>query len=244
MSYQYLYGFTRARELPPLTGLADAPVTAVTRDGLSAATSAFPRAKVRPSRRHLLAHDQTLRALQTVGVLPVAFGTVSDTVDSIGSLLERHGEQIRANLDRLEGRIEMTAKARIGAANPFERMVAHSPELRKARDRMAASGKPDRDTMIAIGKLFADVLEAERRRVKELFVGGVAEASEAVQENDPKAEHQLFDLSFLLTADGVGAWEAAVDRIAGDLDDDLVIDLAGPHPPYSFSTLELAAVVE
>lgn len=239
-TYQYLYGFTRAREWPPLVGVGGEGVTAVTRGGLSALTSRFEKSKVRPSRRHLLAHDRILRELLPSGILPVAFGTLASSRDSLEQLLDQNREDIEGNLDRLEGRVETAARARIQADNLFERFVAGSVKLRSARDRMVESGNADRDTMIAVGKLFSEVLGAERERVRSLFVAGVEGTAEDIRETPPKREAQIFDLAFLLPSDGVNAWESAVEAVASELDDDLVIDLAGPLPPYSFSTLALS----
>ena len=176
-----------------------------------------------------------------LGVLPISFGTVAGGRASVEGLLERHGGDIAADLERLEGRVEMAVRARVEADNLFARYVAASPRLEAARDRLARAGAtPDRDTMLAVGRLFADVLEEERAAVRQSFLAATAGRTQDVQVREPQREEQLFDLAFLLAADAVGGFEQDVEAVAADLADDVVIDLAGPLPPYSFSTLRLS----
>ncbi|MEM7583323.1 MAG: GvpL/GvpF family gas vesicle protein [Acidobacteriota bacterium] len=239
----YLYALTRATEVPELRGLDKAPVRLISNGSIAALASRFERSKVRPRRRHLLAHDQTIRSLMaSQGILPMSFGTLAASREDVLSLLDEHADSVSADLDRLQGRVEMVARTRIAADNLFERCVTTYPELRRARDQMLADGAgQDRDRMLEVGKLFETLREREREQVREQFLAGLGTTFDEVEVNDPKADEQIFDLAFLIHRDGVTAWERAVEQVAVELADDLVIDLAGPLPPYSFTTLRLSA---
>ncbi len=238
----YLYAFTRASEVAELWGLDKAPIRLITEGSVAALASKYDHPRVRPRRRHLLAHDRAIRSLmQTQSILPISFGTLAASRNEVISLLESHAESISANLDRLDGRVEMVARTKVAATNLFERYVEGYPILREARDRMLADGaSKDRHRMLEIGKLFESLRERERGDVTERFLAGLGSSFDDVRKNEPKQDEQIFDLAFLIQRDAVAAWESAVEKVAADLDNDLVIDLAGPLPPYSFSTLRLA----
>lgn len=235
----YLYAFSHATEAPDLKGLNNAPLRTIIAHDVAAVVSTFDKSKVRPRRRHILAHDQAIRGLMhDRSILPISFGTLATSKDEVLGLLEQHQESIASNVARLDGRVEMVARTKVDAVNVVERYVGQYPELREARDRMVAEDQ-DRKRMMEVGKLFEDLRRRERDSVRETFLAGLEGAYADVRVLDPKSDEEIFDLAFLLGRDEVERWESAVEAVAANLADDLVIHIAGPLPPYSFSTLHL-----
>ncbi|MEM6794190.1 MAG: GvpL/GvpF family gas vesicle protein [Acidobacteriota bacterium] len=237
----YLYAFCRPFEPPHLRGVDKAPIRVIGDGSLAAVASRFTQPKVRPRRRHLLAHDQTVRALaDSQDILPVSFGTLASSKDEILLLLDQNRDEIVENLDRLAGRVEIAVKAEVAGSKPFERYVRRYDELRRARDRMIAEGQErNRHRMMEIGKLFEQLRERERDQTSGSFLASLGDVFDGSKAQELKRDEQIFDLSFLVKKEEAAEFEAAFDRAAAALEDDLALHYQGPLPPYSFSTLRL-----
>lgn len=224
----------RLSELAGVTGLGGSSLRLVTHGALSVVVSDAPPGKIRPERRHLLAHQGVLRALGERGdVLPMAFGLVARSEKRVKSLLRDEAETLLAQLERVAGHAEMTLRISIAGDNAFSYFVGLETELRSARDRLVASGGAH-EVKMEVGRLFERVLTERREEIASALGEALAGVIGEERAGTPRNERELYTASLLVARDRLGAFEAAVDRIAEGLDDSHVIDVSGPWPPHSF----------
>jgi hypothetical protein len=111
---RYLYAITEAGALNDvsLDGIEDEPVRAVEADGLAVAASPLGRDDVRPRRRHLKAHHDTINALTEHGadLLPMSFGVVAESPTQLRRFLTRNQQRLRRQIDRLRNRVEIECR--------------------------------------------------------------------------------------------------------------------------------------
>ena len=112
-------------------GLASGEVCTIDQDGVAAVVSRVPSDRIRPERRNLAAHAAVLKALgDCTTVLPMSFGTIAASEQSIRDTLRRNQELFLVQLKRVAGRIEMGLRVEWDVPNVFEYFVTHNAELR------------------------------------------------------------------------------------------------------------------
>jgi hypothetical protein len=247
----YLYavasGLSEA-DLGPI-GLFDTrvyPVTITNGGGeLVAVVSDIPTAdELRPERKNLAAHQRVLqKVIESSRVaLPVSFGTVADSADGIRNLLTRYQADLKEQMHRVEGKVEIAARTYYKPEKPsvFEFFVSRNPELAQLRDRLTGSGRqPTRDEKIELGQAFEQALNRAREEYASALERELQPYCAEVKRNAPVNEQELVRLACLIPKDKQRDFQAALDRSAKALPDELLIEEHGPFPPYDFVELHL-----
>jgi hypothetical protein len=146
----YVYGLIRAEDHGPISAPAvgdpTQPVTLVGCGRIAALVSAIDQLEIMPARRHMLAHTKVLEAaMADRPVLPMRFGII---VPRPGTLLQAVGprcQELRALLDRIDGRIEVALKASWDEQMMWREVAAEHPRLAvsgRAPWRAVASSGP------------------------------------------------------------------------------------------------------
>src|SRR5262245_1192283 len=147
---RYVYGLVRAAQAPELgpIGLehAGSPgrVYAISVDGMAALVSDYDRRRrIAPLRRNLEPHDRVIReAWKTTTMIPMTFGHVARSAREIERLLGRHARAIAAELNRLDGMVEISVRVKWDVDNIFKYIVDSDPLLASLRDRLFDPGQP------------------------------------------------------------------------------------------------------
>jgi hypothetical protein len=217
-----------------IVGVGEKPVYLVAHGTLSAIVSPAPSGRLRPERRNLAAHQTVLREMAQRGdVLPMAFGIVATSRKDVVRVLRQSGTELREQITRVAGRVEMTVRLSLGVPNLFLHVVESDAELRVARDRMVASGS-SHDQKMEVGRMFERAMNERRDSAAELLRQALDGLVVEEHAGKMRGENDLYSASFLVDRAGVAAFEAAIDGAAATLDDHHVIDLSGPWPPHSF----------
>src|SRR5436190_18579471 len=141
---KYVYGVVRAADgsLPKDGGINDEPVTLVTTEGLAALTSNVPDEVLEAGREELLAHSRVLeQALEGGVVLPMRFGVVMPNEQSVRDrLLAPHREELEAQLDEMDGKVEINIKGIYEEDAVLREVVSENAEA--ADLRQAIHAKP------------------------------------------------------------------------------------------------------
>src|SRR5918998_797649 len=136
----YVYGIAPATaDLRPesLQGVGEAPgaVRVVDASGLAALVSDVPAGWTGARREDVEAHDHVLsQTIETSTIVPMRFGVVLDSDDHVRrDLLERHGDEIRALIERVDGRVQMSVKAFYVEEALLRATLARNPGLKRRR---------------------------------------------------------------------------------------------------------------
>lgn len=243
----YLYAVVRGSEGRKLDvkGIHDAEVYMLPQEDLTAVVSDMPEVdKLRPERRHLAAHQRVLTQLVQDHdvVLPVSFGTVSESKKAVQDLLARYRDDLISQLQRVEGKVEMGLRVALEVPNVFEYFVSKSPDLKQARDEVFNSKKePTREEKIDLGQKFESILNKNREECARKVESTLSEYCSEIRQNRCRNEQELARVSCLIEKEKTDVFVDAVSKTAEQFDDDYVFDYNGPVPPYNFVEVRVRA---
>ena len=238
-----LYGIT-ASDVPlpeALLGVAEAAVRQIVLGPVAMLVSDFEGLEVSPRRKNLGGFQNVLKQISAQhDLLPAAFGMLSADVEEVLALLERHCAALLAELERIRGACEYSLRLRFVGENLFADYVERFAELKALRDRAFLGGKaPTQSERIQLGKNFEKRLQSERGRVVELLLSSLKPCIRESLELNFENEQVLCNTALLVDRAQILALDTAVESFAGKFDDQHLVELLGPWPPYSFAELRL-----
>jgi hypothetical protein len=239
---KYLYGFVRAEFAPDggLLGLAGAPVHTLHHRDIAALVSDHPVEKLSLLRRNLEPHHRVVRQVsRRTTLIPASFGHVSAGEEDLGELLRANYDEIREELERLDGKAEMGVKLLWDVDNIFDFFVSTDRELRNRRDRVFGKSRPALEEKLELGAYFEKRLKQERERLGNQLVDALRLLAAEVRVNPPTDERLVLNAAFLIERAREKEFEEALYRAANLFDSNYALDYTGPWPPYSFVRLGL-----
>lgn len=215
----YLYAIIESTAgVPACTGLEDAPLQLAGSTMVAALYSTHQQLDPRPQPEQLWRHEQVVEAAMKSGpALPARFGTIFADDQALRGALERDGDHLRRQLERMRGCVELAV--RVGLPN------GHEPTPRDGRAYVEAKLNQQRRQQAIVNQTLAPLAE--------LAVGARSRA-------DTPSEREEVCASYLVRSDWVERFAEEVKRLAAD-NPELWLSCTGPWPPYSFVELEEAA---
>lgn len=243
-SAKYVYGVVRAegKSRPRARGIGRKQVRVVRADGLGALTSDVPPGDLEAGREELLAHSRVLeRALEQGTVLPMRFGVVMPSESAVREqLLDPHRRELEAQLDEMDGKLEVNVKAIYDERALLTEVLSEQPDIAKLRE--ALRGQSEEAThfeRIRLGEMIAGEVNAKRDRDADQILQQLAPHVVAVDVADPVHERMALNASFLIDRSARKAFDAELDRIAAEQGDRMRFKYTGPLAPHSFVELAL-----
>lgn len=236
---RYLYAVVDADTLPTppdVEGLEDAELSLVVAEGLAAVVSPLKKARVRPQRKNLAAHQAVLAALlEQTTPAPFAFGAVVDGDDGARAFLAEHAEALRTALKTVDGQVEMGLKVRWDVPDIFAYFLHREPELAALRDQVFQPGhSPTQDEQIELGKRFDRLRTAAREQAVQTILGELEPTCTLVRRLGPKDDAQIETFACLVPTGDSSRFEESVLAAARHFDDHHAFDFSGPWSPFSF----------
>jgi hypothetical protein len=232
----YCYGVTQAdtARAQKDAGLAGKSVEPVRHGAVAALTSLAPPGKVRARRADLLCHFEVLRrALDDGTVLPLRFGIVFDDEESlVESFLRPRHDELVALLAELRGRVELRVTAHYREEAILAEIVRENQRV--ARLRQATRAEPGRPHLLELGELVASELRAHTDRDARALLHRLGSLALDYEVDEQPIEHQVLRASFLVSADRVPVFDAAMDELAAKQTGRIDFTYVGPLPPHSF----------
>jgi hypothetical protein len=235
----YVYGVVGADA--PATdgqGIDAQPLRLVAGDGVGAIVSDILEAP-RFGREALTAHSDALEVfLATETVLPMRFGVIMDSDAAVcEQLLDPHRDELRDQLVRLAGRVELTLRAAYEEAPLMREIMASEPQIRAAH----AASRGSYIEQVQLGEMIANAVAMRRDRDAGEILGVLAPLAEDYQLAEPRHERMALSASFLLAREHMPIFDAAVDDVGRRQKHRMRLRYAGPLPPHSFVNLERAS---
>lgn len=221
-------------------GVEGGEVDCIRAGRLSALVSRVSRARLRPERKHLLAHQAVLRrAMEHVTVSPAVFGLIARDEEAVRALLLESEAMFLEQLARVAGKVEMGLKVSWSAPELFEYFVEVHPELQEVRDALKGRDGVGREELIEVGKLFARIRDADRQAHGERVAAVLEARGIELKWNPPKTEREVMNLACLVPREALGTFEQMVAAAAAGFDDHFTFEFNGPWAPHSFTELAL-----
>lgn len=185
-------------------------------------------------------HMRTLEEV-TAGatVLPCSFGTVADNEEQVRVLLRRAQEDLRAAMDRVEGKEEAGLKAfwkKEALNREIERELGSLEALRHRADDPVEG----RRVAIVVGQQVEATLERWKATLTPLFCAELRPFCTDMRVNDPIGHRMLMNLAFLVDRGHEWALREKVHQLDARYGDRLDFRYVAGLPPYNFVDLRIA----
>jgi hypothetical protein len=244
----YVYGVAPAAQLAAVScpGVGDPPgaVRVIEDTDLVVLASDVRAGWTAAGRRDVEAHERVLsEVIERTTVIPMRFGVVMDSDDHVrAELLERHAEEIKGVLQRVDGRVQMTLKVFYPEEALLREVLKSNPGLKRRSD--ALQGRPIEATereRIALGRDVAEAVEAQRTRDERMLLEPLMPIVADIHV-EPGASDRLAAAAQLLVERGRRPQlDRAIRELSAAHGDRFAFRYVGPLPPYSFTSLALHA---
>ncbi len=246
----YVYGIAPARAFgegsrvlaSPGVGGPGSVVRTVADGDLVALVSDAPSLRPRISRENLAAHQRVLEeAIGRVDVLPVSFGTVATSDEEVREkLLRRNPEELREELARIRGCVELDLRVLWRRERLFAEVVADDAEIQALRDSLA-SRPPESSTYerVHLGRMVEAAVSRKREEEAELILDALEPLAVETQVNDNAGDMMVLNASFLVEKERVPAFDTRVEAIGERQERRLIFRYVGPLAPYNFVNLSV-----
>lgn len=241
----YVYSFLRAQDQQAIInakfrGIEDAAIDVLAYADLAVAVSPILAKKIRPQRKFLAAHQEIVTQLSKKwSALPVAFGLIADDEQQIRHILTANQAVLAEQIDRVDGKVEMSVALNWTAENVAKYFVDRYPELAQARDAIA-TGIASRDDQIEMGRTFERLLNTERTECLHKFLAALEPIAAEVDVQPTRQDSEVMRLACLIEREREEAFNQAIYAVAEQFSDDFAISFNGPWPAYSFVKLALS----
>jgi hypothetical protein len=243
---KYVYGVIRSEDAsaPKGAGVEDEPIEVVAHGNVAALTSNVPADFTEAGREELLAHSRVLEeAMQASVVLPMRFGVVLPDEQTLHErLLAPYGEELEAQLQAMDGKVEVTIKGIYDEEAILREVLAEDREI--AGLKAAIHGKPEAATYyerIRLGELVAAALDERRAAAAPRVIDRLAPCAVDVRVGEPVHERMAVNASFLVERSRLAEFDRVVDQIGAELAGRVQLKYTGPLPPHSFVELGIGA---
>jgi hypothetical protein len=239
---KYVYGVVRSKGASPPkgAGIDDEPIGVIAHGSVAALTSDVPGDFLEAGRQELLAHTRVLEeAMEASVVLPMRFGVVMPDEETVHDrLLGPFAETLEAQLQEMDGKVEVTIKGIHDEEAILREAIAENPEI--AELKKAIQGKPEAATYyerIRLGELIAAALDDKRGAAAPQIIERLAPLAVDVRVGEPVHERMAVNASFLVERARLGEFDRVVDQIGAELAGRIQLKYTGPLPPHSFVEL-------
>ena len=240
----YVYGIIDAQDgLGASTpGIQGGDVEAIEADGIAAVITRVGRQKIRPQRANLAAHHKLLQELvQHQPVIPCAFGMVASSEEQLKEILQKNHTQLRQQLDRFRGKMEMSVSVYWNTSNIFEFFVTTNQELKQMRDRIFRPGRePSMEERLDLGRQFESQLRQCRERHTHQVIETLSPYCDEIRAVDPGQEQMIMKLVCLVHKDQEHRFDEGIQEAARKFDDHYCFKYNGPWAPFDFVDITLS----
>jgi hypothetical protein len=241
---KYVYGVVRAKRGSKLkqSGINDEPVSVVASKGLGALVSNVPADFLEAGRDELLTHSRVLEKVLKRGVvLPMRFGVVMPDEEAVREqLLAAHHEELKAQLDEMDGKVEINIKGIYEEEPILREVIGQNPEIAQIRESI--QGRPEDATYyerIRIGELVSEAMNEKRAEDERAIVDRLLAFALEVDVGPPVHERMAVNASFLVERERLDEFDSAVEVLGKEQAQRMRLKYTGPLPPHSFVELAM-----
>ena len=182
------------------------------------------------------------QVMQVATVLPVKFGTIFRSMDSLKEFLERHQQRIAQVLDTLRGKSEWSVKGYLVQEQAEKMVCATDAAIQSQVAAMSASPGvrylQERQLAAKLEMALRNWLDHVSTEVKEALLSQAVDATDLRCHTSAvtgRTERMVFNCSFLVANEGLDAFRSMLSAQQQTHEQTgLTLELRGPWPPYNF----------
>ncbi|MBI4530707.1 MAG: GvpL/GvpF family gas vesicle protein [Candidatus Latescibacteria bacterium] len=216
-------------------GLDNQRVHSINYNEIGALVSDHPRVdSIKLLRKNLTPYHHVVReAAKHFTTIPAKFGQIARDAGEVSIALRSNYGQIRQELSRLDGKVEMGFKVWWNVENIFKYFIERDRVLKTRRDQLMVGGvSVSRMVQIEFGRYFHDRMEQVRREMTERMLATLPPGEAKIDEIHE--ERMITNSQLLIKKDLQKPLEEAVDALCRAMGDEYSLKWDGPWPPFSF----------
>lgn len=235
----YVYGIVPGKvQLPQqLSGVGNGPVEVSTSGALAALVTGLAPDDEVGTPDNLLAHSTVLDTMATrMPILPMTFGTIVPSEAELhDTVLAAHEDDYLDALDRLEGTVQYTVRARYIRDAVLADLVEDDPDIAQLRETIAGTTEDEtRDERIQLGELIVGAFDQMRPEHAQQIIDAVAPTVVDYSEHEGGQVEDVIELAVLVAQEKVADFDAALESVAAEVHTRIHVQLLGPQAPYDF----------
>src|SRR5690625_49933 len=235
----YDYGIVPAKAKIPkaLRGVGEAPVEVTASGSLAALVTGLGPDEEVGTPDNLLAHSTVVDTVAAqLPILPMTFGTIVPTADELqDTVLTEHEEEYLAALERLEGTVQYTVRARFIRDAVLADLVEDDPEVARLRETIADTTEDEtRNERIYLGELIVGAFDEIRPDFAQQILDAIEPTVEDFREHEVGQVEDVIEVAVLVSHDDVADFDDALEDVAAQIHARVQMQLSGPQAPYDF----------
>jgi hypothetical protein len=222
-------------------GRGDEVYTVPFRD-LAAVVSKTPLVVYDPTRENALAHEHVNELVIEQGITPVpmSFGTVFKSEESVVEFLNDTYNALRDVLLKMQGKLEYGLKVNWNREEVLAEIERDNEELRRLKSEIASNRLTSTYfARMQLGRLIDQALsERSSAYIRDVY-DHLRDAAIASRSNKPIGDKMIMNAAFLVERDKTSVFDQKLEEIAKKYEGKLIFRQNGPWPPYNFVTIRL-----
>lgn len=218
-------------------GIAGQPARVIAQGDLAAIVSDSPDDQYDITLANVRAHEGVVEeAMRRTDVLPASFGTVADSDEAVQQrLLQPEAAELRSQLQRIAGRVEMGVKALWEQPALFAQIAANDPHIQDLRGQVVGTTTEQTyDMRLELGELTDQAIQAQRARDAQAILDLLSPLAVDTRTNNVISDMMIVNAAFLVEKGQQQAFTQKVKELEQANAGKLIFQSAGPLPPYNF----------
>lgn len=240
----YVYGFTDCPEIcknpGPTIGEAGI-VQNIPYQGVGILCSPVNGKKLQPTRKNLMAHQKVLEAwMKEYTVLPVRFGTVSQSKGTLHHGIRTTLPILRAKLRQFKGKHELNLKAFWEKEYIYNHILEKHPGIKSLREKITKIKGPQvHYRSVELGQEVERALLAYGEKEAQVIIDEISSATLMLKKSKVFGELMFLNLSVLVNDQTEHELDQIVNRVAEKRNGKVKFKYNGPSAPASFVDIHL-----
>jgi hypothetical protein len=220
-------------------GDRDDKVYTVCYKNIGAVMSNSPVKNYRVSRENMMSHEKTIEeAMKTHIVLPVKFGTITESDRTMEDILIREYDRFNDMLKSMKGKKELGIKA-IFKEDVIYKHIIEKYEKIASFKKIIASRPPEKTHFqkAKIGEMVENALENEKELYQNKILNILSPLSEETKTNKKYGERMILNAAFLVNEEKEEEFDEAVNTLDTEYEELIKFKFVGTVPPFNFVNL-------
>ena len=192
-------------------------------------------------------HEMLLKLMRVTPVVPLKFGTLCASVSDAEEMLICHYEKFLSLIELVRSREEWSVNVYVDKTSSLRRLEHSEPSLREFDEPTPARPKGEAYLLRKKKqKLANELLTARFATLEEELYSRIGHCAVAIRNlarsrsTATEPRHLLFSAAALIAQNGLADLKQELATIESDhFEDDLIAEICGPWPAYSFTNEEL-----
>jgi hypothetical protein len=190
----------------------------------------------------LLKHQKVIESLMGMGhtVIPMKLGTVVRDEREVCSILDRSSPLLSDIMEKINGKIEIDIVATWNDFSAVLKLVSEEREIKEFKEKLlSGSAQITAEDQQKAGLMVMQAVNRKRDAYSLKIHDALIPACQSFKIHDAMDDQNVVNFAFLINKCELGLFDAEVDKLNTEFDEELNFKYIGPLPCYSFYTIEI-----